>query len=335
MIRRLGAVMGVAAMVALTACATAVAGSPAAGGGAGGSDSSNPSSGKGFDECGVVELAELAEWVGTDAMFVSSAEVNVGPDGTKSATCAYYPRNIPGATGLKLTFVPDADPDTFFEQWETNYQNRLPLEIGDRAEAVALSSEGIDLKIYLVHAIKGTQGVDLFYSFSEKSEPGGMPVVEEGADRFGTMLNAVYERLPEELDIQDGKPEGACADIDLDLLSGTLQADLTTARTTQGDDGAIDCTFGGASGFASVSYMVPGKAPENMTHQDVGDGALIRVDEPGGGESQGDLNAWVAVGENLLRIRGSFGEGVSGITAPRPEDVELVRAIVEAVGGQD
>jgi len=284
----------------------------------------------------VVEPAELAEWVGTDAMFVTSADVVVSPEGATRATCTYYPKDIPGATGMKLTYSPDVDPDTYFDQWEKNYDNRLPLEIGDRAEAIALSSEGVDVKLYLVHAIKGTQGVDLFYSFAEDPEKsGGMPVVEEGADKFGKVLNAVFERLPEELDIQDGEPEGACADIDLDLLSETLQADLTTARTTQGDNEAIDCTFGGPSGYVSASYMVPGRPPGSITHQDVADGALIRIDEPGGGATQGQLSAWAVIGENVLRISATYGNDVSGITEPRPEDVELVRAIVEAVGGQD
>lgn len=334
MIRRLCAVMGVVAMLTLTACSTAVAGSPAAGGGTGDTDSAD--SAPGFDECGVVDLAELAEWLEVDSMYVTSAEVMVNSYGIRQATCTYYPADHPGATGVKLTYAPGVDPETYFDQWEKNYDNRIPLEVGDRAETIGLANPEIDLKIYLVHAIKGTVGVDLFYSFdSSGKEENGMPVVEEGAKKFTTLLNAVFERLPEELDIQDGEPEGPCADIDLDQADETLQSELTTARTVQRDDGAFNCVFGGESGRLEVSLSKPAKAPENVTHGDVGDGALIRVDPPGGGSGPGNLNAWVAVGDNLVRVTAAYGNDVSGITEARPEDVEFVRAIVEAVGGQD
>ncbi|GAB3444080.1 DUF3558 family protein [Actinophytocola sediminis] len=342
MIRRLVAVVGVAAMLTVAGCGGDVSGTPVAGGQDGGASERPEGTGDepGFDECAVLEPAEVAEFVGTENMYVTSADVMDLLDGSTSATCQYFPKDVPGMLGMKLSYVAGADPDEFFVPFEKNFDNVLPLEIGDRGAAVGYSADGTSNHFYEVRAIKGTVGLHLFYAFSEG--PGGdMPDVENGADKWGAMFTTAFDRLPAELSISDGEPTGACAEIDLDQMTEVLGAELRTARTTEGDDGALDCTFGGGSGVVSITVltdkeMVPGQSvkPADITNDDIGDGAKVGITEPNPGE-QGRLSARANVGDALVAINAPYGDSVRGVTEPRPEDIELVRAIVGAVTGQD
>jgi hypothetical protein len=341
MIRRLVAVMGVVASLTLVGCASDVSGTPVAAGSQGtAQDGSKPSQEKGFDECALLEPSEVAGWVGTESMYVTSADVVGASDGTTRATCTYFPKSVPGMLGMKLSFVADADPEKFFAPFEKNFDNVIPLEIGDEAAAVGYSAAGTENHYYEVRAIEGTRGIHLFYPF--KKGPGGdMPDVEDGADKWGKILTTAFERMPAELSIPDGKPKGPCADIDVAQASEVLGVELTTARTVEGESGAIDCTFGGSFGLLSITVlaepsMVPSYAvkPQDVTHADIGDGARVRINEGNPGE-QGALDALANAGDTVVAIQVSYGDGASGFTKPRPEDVELVRAIVDIMAGQD
>lgn len=340
--RRLVAAVGVAAAVTVAGCAGPISGTPVAGGqgdAAPGPEGTNPEQETGFEACALLEPEEIAGWIGTDSVYVTSIDVMDHGDAGRNITCTYHPRNVPGLLGMKLTFSADADPEKYFLPFEKNYDNVLPLKIGDRGAAVGYRAKGTVNHFYEIRAIEGNRGLHLFYPFRDDGT-GAFPVVEDGARKWGTMLNTAFERMPDTLDIPDGKPEGACAEIDLDHAEEVLGAELTTARTVEGEAG-LDCTFGGRAARLLITLLtdpglVPSVAakPEDITHDDIGDGARLRINEARPGE-QGPLDALANVDGGVVSIQATYGDGVHGVTEPRPDDVELVRAIVSAVSGED
>jgi hypothetical protein len=55
---------------------------------------------------------------------------------------------------------------------------------------------------------------------------------------------------------------------------------------------------------------------------------LVQADD----EVQGPLAATVDLGDRVLLVDAEYGDGAGTVTAPRPEDVDLVRAIAATVG---
>lgn len=331
--RRLVAALGAAALLTSAGCGNEyVSGTPAA---LAGTTSEESEAEPGFDECGLLDLRETAEWLGVEALYVTGRSTMTLVDGSPSAGCRYFSADLPGMLGMQLNTVTETDPERFFAPFE-KYENVLPLEgIGDRTEAIGYQADGTTVHFLEIRTIVGDRGLHLFYIYGEDGS--GMPELD-GGEAVRAMMRTAVERLPDEVVIPDGKPEGGCADIDLELAGEVLGTALVSARSVVSDGGAMRCYFGGDGGVNLDITLVTDPAtakdqavtPDLVTHPDIGDEARVTVLE------QRTLQARVNLGARTFVINANYGDGVVGtVTEPRSEDLDLVRAIVDALGEQD
>ncbi len=317
------AAMGVAALVA-AGCGNAVDGVPVPGSASGTETASAEKTREaGFDECGLVEPAELADALGVDTMFITGRSVMTAThEGTRRASCSYHPENEPGALGVELTTVAGADPERFFEPFAENFDNVQPIaRLGDRAEAVAYSANGTSNHYVEIRTISGNRGLHLFYTYSD--DGGAMP--EADGESAAVILWTALERLPEEVVIPDGTPEGRCADVDLSTAAEVLGAALTMARSVLSEGGDVNCYFSGGGASLEASLDTGSRwsvEPEQVTHADIGDGARVIL------TAAGTMTAWANVGEHFVSVTATYDDAVTGL---RPADVELVRAVVDTI----
>ena len=326
-IHQLCAAMGVAALLAVAGCGNDVAGAPASARQPASetAESTTKAQETGFDECGLVEPDEVAEAIGVDAMYVTSRTVHKASDGSSSAACVYFPEDVPGTLGLQLSTVTDTDPEKFFEPFAKNFDNvEKVADLGDRAEAVAYGADGTSTHFVEVRTIVGDRGLHFYYSY--KDDGGAMPKADGAAAKI--ILATALERLPDEVEIADGTPEGGCADFDLESTAEVVGAELTMARSVVSDGGAMSCYFGGGDASLKVilypdsEYSVE---PEEITHADIGDGARVIFTEAG------TMTAWVNVGERFVSIGVSYDAAAGTVTGLRPADVELVRSVADTI----
>lgn len=282
----------------------------------------------GFDECGLVEPAEIAEVLGVDAMYVTArSAVTLDSEGDRRAGCKYLPEELPGISAMELATVTGTDPERFFAPFAENFQNVETIaDLGDRAEAVAYGGNGTH---YIeIRTILGDRGLHFHYAYSD--DGGVMPKADGRAAAL--ILTKALERLPDEVVIPDGTPEGKCADVDLEAAAEVVGGELTMARSVLSDEGAMSCAFTGGGATLDIAVTTdPDRVakdavePDTVTHADIGDGARLMITEAGG------LLARANVGDHVVIIQGAYADAGS-VTALRPEDIELVRAIVDVVG---
>lgn len=334
LIQRLGVAMGVAALLAVAGCGTTVAGEATAAEQT--ASETAESTGKeqeaGFDECGLVEPEEFAEAIGVETMYIISRSVMTLSSGSRRASCTYYPEEVPGMYGPSISTVADTTPEEFFEPFAKNFNNveKIP-NLGDRAEAVAYKANGTTRHFVEVKTILGNRGLHLLYTYRDDDDT--IPKADGAA--AAVILTKALERLPEEVSIPDGTPEGPCADIDLDSAADTVGAELTMARSVVTDAGGISCHFSGDGGsFDAVLITDPGVAkgatvpPDLITHPDIGEGARLLYTEAD------TLDARINLGDRLMTITVYYADTES-VTEVRPDDVELVRSVVDKISAEN
>jgi hypothetical protein len=292
-----------------------------------------PAEPAGFDECGLVEPAEVASAVGVDAMYViGRAVMTLLPEfGDYRVVCKYFPEDVPGLLGMDLSTVTNTSPEAFFTFAE-NYENVETIpNLGDRAEAVAYRANDSATHFVEVKTIKGNQGLHLLYVYRD----GGLMPKADGA-AAAVILTKALERLPDEVTIPDGKPEGPCADIDLSAAAEVVGDELTMARSVMAAKGAMNCYFSGTDANLDVVLVTEPSRVElsavpsdEITHADLGDGARLIIGE------DGRLHAVVNMGDRLVRVAVDYGDDAGTVTEPRPADVELVASIVDTFGAGD
>jgi hypothetical protein len=280
----------------------------------------------GFDECGLVETDELAAALGVDAMYVTSRAAMDATDGDRRTSCTYFTEDVPGVLGMSLSTVTGTDPERFFAPFHENYSDVETIEdLGDRAEAVAYAADGTSIHFVEIRTIAGDQGLHLYYTYRDG---GDMPPADGAA--AAKILVSALDRLPAEVTIPDGTPEGPCADIDLEPAADALGADMAMARTVESGD-AVSCFFSGGGASFDVSVVTdPDRVAQSavtadkITHPGIGDGARLAVTDAN------TLNARVNAGDRFVMITANYG--TETVTALRDADVDLVRAVVAAVG---
>lgn len=330
MMHHLGAAMGVAALLAVSGCGNAVVGAPTPGPRSSSetADSTGKAEEAGVDECGLVEPDEVAKAIGVEAMYVTGRTVRMSSDGSRHAACVYFPEDVPGMLGMQLSTVADTDPERFFEPFAKNFQNIETIpNLGDRAEAVAYGANGTSTHFVEVRTIVGDTGLHLYYAY--KDGGGVMPKADGAA--AAVILTTALERLPDEVTIPDGTPEGGCADIDLESAAEAVGAELEMARSVVSDEDAMSCYFSGGDANLDITLLTdPSRAqdatvtPDEITHADIGDGARLLYTEAE------TLDARVNLGGQVVAITASY-EDAGTVTTLRPADVELVRNVVEAI----
>ncbi|OZM82751.1 hypothetical protein CFP66_08665 [Pseudonocardia sp. MH-G8] len=326
MSRRLLGVLGATAWLALASCSADGAATPDL---VGESPSVAPRPADGFDECSLVTPREVAERLGVDAMYVTSRSAMALTDGSLSASCRYFPEDIPGMMGMQLSTVADTDAERFFAPFET-FDNVGSLDnLGDRTEVVAYGAVDTPNHFIEIRTLDGDRGLHLFYAYRDGGS--GMPEIEGPA--AATLLTTAMKRLPDEVTITNGAPQGRCAGIDLDHATEAVGRQLVMARSVESGGDALNCHFGGDGASLDISLVTDpaaakgrAVAPDQVTHSDLGDGARIVIAEGGA------LSARINLGDHVLVIDASYGEDSDTVTEPRPAHVELVRAIVDGIG---
>ncbi|MGP3969497.1 hypothetical protein ACTWQH_17665 [Streptomyces sp. 6N223] len=290
----------------------------------------------GFDECGLFETEELAEIFGADTLYITGRFIYPQGDGGRMAGCSYLTKDIPGIDGFKMSTVAGTNQEAFFQSWE-GYERGEVDDLGDHAEAFTLSDSSDSAHMGLLKVLDGDTGLNFQYSYSE-NDPGGMPALDEATlgQKMAEIAVLALERLPEEVTIPDGVPEGPCADIDLAQASGVLGEDLFAARTVLSDTGAMTCEFtGNSAALRAIVYTDPVLAgnmsvpSEDINAPEIGDGALVQIN-PESPLLEATVNAG---GERVLSITGTYAQAAGAPDAPGPEDTELVQAIAEALAG--
>lgn len=288
-----------------------------------------------FDECGLVEPADLAAVIGIDALHITSREVVPDAEGGRLARCSYFTEDVPGISGMSLHVVAGTDREAFFKPFQ-EFENAESVDnYGDHAEIAGYGAGSVHFVEF--RAIEGSTGVAIQYTYNDS--PGGMPDLS-GTDNInnllGGALRSMLENVPDEVAIGDGTPEGPCADIDLAQASQVLGGALTASRSVLGSEGAASCQFGGEdTGLGVVVISDParvqsmGAKADEVNTPDIGDGARVQIQA--NGEGQGPLGATVNVGDRVVLITGIYGQSAGTVTEPRHEDTELVRTIVDAV----
>ena len=328
-VRHLGAALGVAALLTASGCSRAVTGSavPESPSGSKATDTAGKDRKTGFDECGLADPAEIAEAIGVNAMHVTGRSAVVASDGSRRASCSYFPENVPGMLGLRITTVADTDPERFFAPFAKNFRNVQAIpKLGDRAEAVAYKANGTSTHYIEVRTLAGDRGLHLFYTYTDGR--GTMPKAD-GAAAAAILVKALGW-LPDKVTIPDGEPEGRCADIDLEPATEVVGAELVMARSVASEGGGVTCHFSGGAGSLEVTLLADkGRAEkaavpsDKITHTDIGDGARLMVTEANA------LDARVNVGDRVMLITASYP---SKVTELRPADIDLVRSVVDAIG---
>ncbi|MER5261697.1 DUF3558 family protein [Actinosynnema sp. NPDC002837] len=325
---RLRAALGVAALAVAAGCGQAITGAaaPESRSGAEPTDAAGKDRKTGFDECGLVTPAEVAKAIGVNAMHVTGRSAVTQPDGSRRAGCTYFPEDVPGMLGLKISTVADTDAERFFAPFAKNFRNVQTIpRLGDRAEAVAYKANGTSTHYIEVRTLAGNRGLHLFYTYTDGSAT--MPKADGAA--AATILVQALDRLPDKVTIPDGAPEGRCADVDLGPAKEVVGAELVMARSVVSGGGGMTCHFSGGAGSLEVSLFTDedraAKAavpPDKITHADIGDGARLMVTEANA------LDARVNVGDQVVMVVASYA---GKVTEPRPADVELVRTVVDAI----
>ncbi|MHA6624036.1 hypothetical protein ACU61A_01380 [Pseudonocardia sichuanensis] len=321
--RYLVTALGTVALLAVAACSSAEpdpAGSAA--------PVTEPAPETGFDECSLLEPAEAAELLGTDAMYVTARAAMTQSDGSPRASCRYFPEDVPGMLGMELATVTDTDPDRFFAPFERFTNVETVEELGDRTEAVKLSATGTRNNFIEIRTIEGNRGLHLYYAYREGD--GTMPEIDGRAAAL--LLTTALDRLPDEVVIPPGAPEGRCADVDLGQAAETLGGELVTARSVGSAGGAMSCHFSGGGALLEVIVVTDAReaegasvGPDLLTHPDIGDGARVVIAEGGA------LQSRVNLGDRLVRITATHAADAGTVTALRPTDLELVRGIVDGI----
>jgi hypothetical protein len=348
---QLAVAVGVVALLTSTGCSSdSSGGSPTTDGGAGqtlgandgkdqepqaSQESQEPVEQAGFDECGLFETDELADFFGADTLYITGRSMYPQGDGGRFAGCSYSTVDIPGVEGFKMSTVAGTNQEAFFQSWEGRETGEVD-DLGDHAEGFTLTDSGGSAHMGLLKVLDGDTGLNFQYSYTE-NDPRGMPAFDDAAlgQKMGELAVLALERLPEEVTIPDGAPEGPCAGIDLAQASGVLGEDLVAARTVLSDTGGMTCEFtSDGAALRAIVYtdpqMVGGmSAPSaEINVPEIGDGALVQIDQ-----ESAVLDATVNAGERVLFISAQYAPAAGAPDALRPEDTELVQAIADALVG--
>ncbi|UED88161.1 DUF3558 family protein [Streptomyces profundus] len=340
---------GVAALLGVAGCSES--GSPEPGGGASAGADEGAARGDaaaddepeaervedaGFDPCDLLPPEEVAPLIGVDALYVTSRQVSPDADGGRLAGCSYLTEDVPGIAGMTVNVVAGTEREAFFAPFQEREALVVDGSFGDEQRVVAYETPDGSTHFRELRVIEGDTGFHIRYTYNDS--PDGMPALDDEAmaEALALMTVAALDRLPAEVTIADGVPEGVCADIDLALASGALGEELTTARSVLGEGGALNCEFSGeAAALTVVAVSAPDRVAamrvpaEMLNVADIGDGASVRILP--NDEAQGPLDAMVHLGDRLVVVSAAYGPGAGSITAPRAEDAELVRDIAEAV----
>lgn len=288
-----------------------------------------------FDECGLVEPADLAAAMGTDALYVTAREVLPDADGGRLAGCSYFTEDVPGIVGMTINTVAGTDRERFFAPFRQR-RSEPQRNFGDYAEVVAYEAGSVHFRE--LRAIQGTTGVHVRYTYNDA--PAGMPRLEteQLAQVLGGTVLSALKKLPDDIAIASGAPEGPCAGVDLAQASRVLGGELTAARTVLGGGGAVNCQFAGDGASLGVVVITDPARVESMrapaalvTVPDLGEGAMVRIQS--NDEVQGPLEATVNLADRLVLLVADYGAAAGRVSAPRPEDTDLVRTVTRAVGG--
>jgi hypothetical protein len=288
----------------------------------------------GYDECQLFEPDELADIFGADTLYITKRAMYPEGDGGRLAECSYLPTDIPGIDGFTMSTVVGTNREAFFQSWDQHETGEVD-DLGDHAEAFTMTDDSGSAHMGLLKVIDGDTGLNFRYSYTE-NDPGGMPAFDDTTlgQKMAEVAFYALERLPEEVTIPDGAPEGPCADVDLAQASRVLGQDLVGARTVLSDTGAMACEFNNVYATLSTTVYTDPVLVENMRASsqeinapEIGDGALVRINQ-----ETGTLEATVYAGERILSIT-AYYEPTIAPDAPRPEDTELVRAIADALVG--
>jgi hypothetical protein len=121
-------------------------------------ESPEPVEQTGFDECELMEPAELAGILGIDQLYITEREVYQPEEGGRLTRCGYFVRDIPGVSGIKITMASATTRETFFRPFE-QFDNVGELaDLGDHAEVIALTGNGGQLKRRELRVIDGDTG---------------------------------------------------------------------------------------------------------------------------------------------------------------------------------
>ncbi|MEU3273133.1 hypothetical protein ABZ639_20030 [Saccharomonospora sp. NPDC006951] len=326
------AALGAAALLTMTGCGENVAGKPVRQA----DEQSRPSTqDNGFDECSLVEPETIARAIGVDTMYITSREARLQDDGSTRALCQYHPQDLPGLSGMTLSTVAGTDAERFFAPFERHDEVAEIDDIGDATKAVAFAVDGSPTAFIELRTIVGDIGLHLRYQYDQS---GGGVMPEADGSALGTIVRAAIEKLPGDLTIPEGQPEGVCARIDLDLAAEVLGDELVMSRTLESSAGGATCDL--SNGPASLGVIlvtdeeqVAKMAPKpELVNEDIGNGALVEVAQAP--EGQGPLHARVDTGDEVVEIFAHYADGVGPFTSPRPEDLDLVRSVVASVSGR-
>ncbi len=295
-------------------------------------ESQEPAAQTGFDECGLFETDELADIFGVPALHITDRSINPQAEGGRLAACGYYSDDIPGLSGVWINTVAGTDEEGLFAAFEGRDTGSLD-NLGDRAEVVATTAPGGAVRSRQLRAIDGDVGLIISYTYDEA--PGGVPAIPDAelGEAVATVAALTLDRVPQELTILDGEPEGPCAEVDLAHAAEVLGAELVAARTVLNDTGGVSCTFtGNGAALEAVVYTDPetvenwSPPADEITAPDIADGARLDTD-------QGYLDARVISGDHVLAISAWYTEAVGAPATPGPQETELLRAVAEAIDG--
>jgi hypothetical protein len=285
-----------------------------------------------FDECQLFEPDELAGIFGLPALHITVRSIDPQADGGRLAACGYYSDVIPGLSGVWINTVAGADEEELFAAFEGRDTGALD-DLGDRAEVVATTAPDGSVRSRQLRVIDGDVGLIISYTYDES--PGGLPAIPDAelGEAVATVAVLALERVPGELTILDGEPEGPCAEVDLAHAADVLGEELVTARAVRSDTGGVSCTFtGDEAALDAVVYTDP-EIVENwrppadeINAPDIADGARLDTEH-------GYLDTTVISGDHVLAISAWYTQTVGAPAAPGQQETELVRAVAEAVDG--
>jgi hypothetical protein len=321
--RHLAAALGSAALLAVAACSSAdpdPTGSPA--------PTIAPAPEAGFDECSLIEPAEAAELLGADTMYVTARSAMTQSDGSPRAGCRYFPQDVPGMLGMQLSTVADTDPDRFFAPFDSFDNVETVEKLGERTEAVTYSADGTRNKFIEIRTIEGNRGLHLFYAYQD----GGGTMPEIDGQAAALMLTTALDRMPDEVVVPPGAPEGRCVDVDLGQAAETLGSEMVMSRSVGSGGSAMSCYSSGGGASLEVIVVTDAREAEGasvgsdlVTHPDIGDAARVVIAEGG------SLQARVNLGDRVVRITATYATDAGTVTEVRPTDLELVRGIVGGI----
>jgi uncharacterized protein DUF3558 len=293
-------------------------------------ESQEPAAQTGFDECGLFEPDELAGIFGVPALHITERSINPQAEGGRLAACGYYSQDLPGISGVWINTVAGTDEEGLFAAFEGRDTGSLD-NLGDRAEVVATTAPGGAIRSRQLRVIDGDVGLIISYTYEEA--PGGLPAIPDAelGEAVATVAVLALERVPQELTIPDGEPEGPCAEVDLAHAAEVLGEELVAARTVLSDTGGVSCVFtGNGAALDAVVYTDP-EIVENwrppadeINAPDIADGARFDTE-------QGYLDARVISGDHVLAISAYYTQAVGAPATPGPQETELLRTVTEAI----